>query len=220
MDFLRYKAVASLLVVLFVGCYLYQWGKPLTVEQIAVRGLPSVVRIESFKDKVHYSLMAGFVASKYGHIVTCAHGINSGFADVYLPGRKDLYKAVVVVYCKTLDVAILQAPNLPEQTPWLEIDKSLMYTLGSVAVAIGHPEGLSWSVSSGVVSNELFGKLRSVQITAAINPGNSGGPVINSKGKVIGIADSRLMRAEGIGFIVPGVTLATLLRGVLNEDSM
>ncbi|HEX7008034.1 MAG TPA: trypsin-like peptidase domain-containing protein, partial [Alphaproteobacteria bacterium] len=72
--------------------------------------------------------------------------------------------------------------------------------------AIGTPEGLSWSVSKGIVSalRDLRG-LRLVQTDAAINHGNSGGPLIElGSGKVIGVnaLSFRKDLAEGLNFAV------------------
>ena len=87
---------------------------------------------------------------------------------------------------------------------------------GTLVLAVGHPGGLEYSVSLGILSAvgrpgegvaEYF-----LQSDAAINGGNSGGPLINLKGEVVGIATSKLVRVagqqmDGISFALAG-TLA------------
>jgi S1-C subfamily serine protease len=76
-------------------------------------------------------------------------------------------------------------------------------------VAVGSPFGLSYSVTSGVVSAKGRGGLGMnavedyLQTDASINPGNSGGPLVNLNGEVLGINTMIVGRGSGIGFAVP-----------------
>jgi S1-C subfamily serine protease len=83
---------------------------------------------------------------------------------------------------------------------------------GQAAIAIGNPFGLDRTVTSGVVSavnREIpgLGMDGLIQTDAAINPGNSGGPLLDSRGRVIGINTAVLRPpgevAVGLGFAVP-----------------
>lgn len=81
---------------------------------------------------------------------------------------------------------------------------------GEPIFVIGHPEGLNYSLSTGVVSG-LRGT--DLQISAAISPGNSGGPVYDVHGNLIGIVSSKFdqardANAENLGF----ATSADVLR--------
>ena len=85
--------------------------------------------------------------------------------------------------------------------------------VGSIAVAIGSPFGLTGSVTAGVVSavdrpieNERNVSVNMIQTDAPINPGNSGGALANRNGEVIGInAEIYSQKGEnnGIGFAIP-----------------
>jgi S1-C subfamily serine protease len=81
-------------------------------------------------------------------------------------------------------------------------------------IAIGNPFGFQSTVSTGVIS-ALGRGLRSrdgrlieniIQHTAPLNPGNSGGPLVDSRGRVVGINTAIIAVAQGIGFAIPANT--------------
>ena len=73
---------------------------------------------------------------------------------------------------------------------------------GADIFVIGHPEGLRYTLSTGIISG-----LRddAVQISAAVSPGNSGGPVYDNRGNLVGIVSSKFdhnrdANAENLSF--------------------
>ncbi len=85
---------------------------------------------------------------------------------------------------------------------------------GELVIAIGSPLGFDASVSTGVVSSSAR-SLRSregrlidnvIQHTVPLNPGNSGGPLVDSRGRVVGINTAIIAGAQGIGFAVSAAT--------------
>ena len=94
----------------------------------------------------------------------------------------------------TADVAPLQLSDVPIRT-------------GQSVEAIGHPRGLSYSLTRGVVSairKRPMPGLRTVvliQTDAAITPGNSGGPLLDGD-RVVGINTMRFRESQGISFAV------------------
>ena len=73
---------------------------------------------------------------------------------------------------------------------------------GDITIAIGHPYGLNYTATEGIVSraSRLQGDLEYIQIDAAINPGNSGGPLLNSSGEVTGVNTFIIQNANNLGF--------------------
>lgn len=77
--------------------------------------------------------------------------------------------------------------------------------MGDVVVAIGHPFGLKFSATQGIVSGResLQHNLPYIQHDAALNPGNSGGPLISDSGEVIGRTPLLYREGESMGYSLP-----------------
>ena len=56
-----------------------------------------------------------------------------------------------------------------------------------------------------------------IQSDVALNPGNSGGPLVDSRGRVIGINTAIILGAQGISFSVP-IDTATWVVGELHDE--
>jgi putative serine protease PepD len=81
--------------------------------------------------------------------------------------------------------------------------------IGDTVLVVGSPLGLSGTVANGIVSAFRNGL---IQFSAPISPGDSGGPVVNRKGQVIGVAESKLVGSgvEGLSFAIPITTVCTV----------
>ncbi|MFQ5505382.1 MAG: S1C family serine protease [Planctomycetota bacterium] len=87
-------------------------------------------------------------------------------------------------------------------------------SVGAEVYVIGHPLGLGWTVTRGIVSSHRHPQGHPmIQTDAAISPGNSGGPLIDSEGHVIGIVTSKLSGGgvENVAFARPTAALLSFL---------
>lgn len=146
----------------------------------------------------------GFYVKEFDIIVTNAHVVGDN-AEVTIAG-KIFEKALSRVWYtdRKHDLAFLEAPpnnSLPE----VRLGKYEEMKDGDAIVAIGHPYGLNYTATQGVISkvDRIREGLKFIQIDAAINPGNSGGPLVNNKGEVIGVNSFIIRGGDNLGFALP-----------------
>jgi S1-C subfamily serine protease len=158
---------------------------------------------------------AGFVIDGDGHVLTNSHVVQRATRIEVGFGAGKTADAKLVGQDAGNDVALLKVDAGNRNLNPLELGDSSKAEVGDSVVAIGNPFGLDRTVTTGIVS-ALQRQIRApngftirdvIQTDAAINPGNSGGPLIDARGKVIGI-NSQIATAGGggsigIGFAVP-----------------
>ncbi len=92
----------------------------------------------------------------------------------------------------------------------------------------GNPLGFQSTVSTGVIS-ALGRTLRNqegrlienvIQHTAPLNPGNSGGPLLDSRGRVIGVNTAIIAMAQGIGFSIPASTAKWVVSQLISQGKV
>lgn len=157
---------------------------------------------------------SGFLWDDKGHVVTNYHVIEgSDFVQVKMTDGSEL-EAEVLGAAPEFDLAVLKVDAPADQLKPLATGRSDNLEVGQKVYAIGNPFGLDQTLTTGIVSGlgrEIDSKggdaIRGViQTDAAINPGNSGGPLLDSRGRLIGVNTAILSRSggsAGVGFAVP-----------------
>ena len=174
--------------------------------------------IESYKDiivQIHTpgGSGSGFIVKEKGLIVTNRHVI-AGNEQVVVRGEKFKKTLASVIYTDPLnDIAFLRVPDGYEESGQIAISNESV-NAGEQIIAIGHPLGLRFTATQGIVSKSerKFNNVDYIQVDAAINPGNSGGPLINTRGEVVGVNTFIFRDGESLGFALPSVKLNEILR--------
>ncbi len=156
----------------------------------------------------------GFVWDDQGHIVTNYHVIWGADQARVVMHDQTGYLATWVGGSRRHDLAVLRIEAPQDTLESVALGDSDRLRVGQNVYAIGNPFGLSATLTTGIISalnrqiEGLNGDLIEdvIQIDAAINPGNSGGPLLDSRGRVIGVNSQILSpsgTSAGLGFAVP-----------------
>jgi serine protease Do len=151
-----------------------------------------------------YSMGTGFYLKDKNLIVTNEHVVRDN-REVVINGEGFEKQMTKVIFLDIYhDLAFLQAPSIIE-APSVEFFKGKEIERGEVVIAAGHPFGLKYSTTQGIVSNieEEKNDLIYIQHDAALNPGNSGGPLINKSGEIVGINTFVIQNGNNVGFSLP-----------------
>jgi len=180
-------------------------------EALYSRSKSSVVTILTFDSKkAALGQGSGFVVAK-NRVVTNYHVLaGSASASIIFNDGAVVTTDKVVAASEPKDIVVVEAET-GGRVP-LSLGDELQLKVGQSVYAIGAPQGLSASLSSGLVSafRQDEGQFL-IQITASISPGSSGGPLFDSQGLVVGLTTSRL-KDGSFGFAVGAGDLQRLLR--------
>ena len=130
-----------------------------------------------------------------GHIVTNAHVVNGAKTIRVRPFNRQWYDAELIGEDASTDVAVLKI-DAEEELPILVFADSDEVRVGQLAIAIGNPFSLEYTITTGIVSgvgralplrDDIIRYQDFIQTDAWINKGNSGGPLLNIYGEVIGL---------------------------------
>ncbi|MGH2451061.1 MAG: S1C family serine protease [Candidatus Limnocylindria bacterium] len=167
---------------------------------------------------------SGFLIAPDGYALTNAHVVERvGRLRATLHDGTTLPGAIVGADPST-DLAVVRI-DAPSSLPVAELGDSESLRVGQLVIAIGAPLGFQSTVTTGVVSalgrslDARDGRLveNVIQTDAALNPGNSGGPLVDTRGRVVGVNTAIIPSAQGICFAIPSAT-ARMVAGALIRD--
>lgn len=183
--------------------------------EIARAQSQAVVIIEALDERGNVAGQgSGFIVTPGGAVITNLHVVRGASAlRVKLPNG-DVYKtADLVDVDDQKDIAILKLKGFKLPTVTLgDADKT---EVGDAIIVISSPEGLTNSLSTGVIGGvRRLDTHRVFQITAPISQGSSGGALFDANGEVIGIVTYVLKSGQNINFAVP----INYARGMIGEQ--
>jgi S1-C subfamily serine protease len=155
---------------------------------------------------------SGVIIAPDGYVLTNDHVVHDLKQLVVSLTNGASHAAALVGTDPATDLAVIRADSA--NLPFATLGESAALRVGQLVIAIGNPFGFQSTVSTGVVS-ALGRALRSregrlieniIQHTAPLNPGNSGGPLVDSRGRIVGLNTAIIMGAQGIGFSIPSDT--------------
>ncbi|MFL5848657.1 MAG: S1C family serine protease [Solirubrobacteraceae bacterium] len=170
---------------------------------------------------------SGVLLDGDGHIVTNEHVVEGAQAvRVRLGDHGSPVDAQLVGADPSTDVALLKIDSgaVGSAKP-LALGDSSQLQIGQSAIAIGSPFGLEGTLTTGIVS-ALHRQIQSpsgqtidgaIQTDAAINPGNSGGPLLDTRGRVVGLnaqIASESGTSSGVGFAIPVDTVKKVVAAI------
>ena len=172
---------------------------------------------------------AGTIWHEEGLIVTNAHVVKQKAPSVGLPGAEGWPRgganlpARVVAHDRNLDIAVLvvDAHGLPT----IQLGESTGLRAGELVLALGHPWGVPGAATAGVVigvgeewrgvNGDRAGR-EWIAASLRVRPGHSGGPLIDSKGRLVGI--NTIMAGPGVGVAVPVHVVKRFLQEALGRQ--
>lgn len=161
---------------------------------------------------------SGSVLDQQGHILTNYHVIEGAQETRVTLFNGETYDAGLVGYDNVNDIAVLKINAPQEFLVPMSIGNSSKLRVGQYVYALGNPFGLERTLTTGIISS-LNRSLPSrsgrtmksiIQVDAALNRGNSGGPLLDSKGRLIGMNTaiaSATGENTGVGFSIPVDTI-------------
>ncbi|MFM8250121.1 MAG: S1C family serine protease [Planctomycetota bacterium] len=165
---------------------------------------------------------SGSILDQQGHVLTNYHVVEGAQEIRVTLYDGESYEATLVGHDAMSDLAVLRI-NVPAERLFpVTIGDSSRLRVGQRVIAIGNPFGLERTMTLGIVSslNRTLPSRRGrtlksiIQIDAALNRGNSGGPLLDSRGRLIGVNTaiaSSTGENTGVGFAIPVSTVSRVV---------
>lgn len=223
-----------------IASVLQKLGKTLILERtrgakdIAVyrNAAPAVVFVlASEENSEEFSTGSGAIIDRRGHVLTNWHVVENHPRVVVVFKPKDstdlkkemAFRATVVKVDQIADLALLKINNPRKGFASLRLGDISNLQVGQDVHAIGHPEGEVWTYTKGIISqiranykwftdDNIAHRATVIQTQTPINPGSSGGPLLDDKGRLIGINSFGSVKGEGLNYAVAVDVVKTFLK--------
>ncbi len=169
---------------------------------------------------------SGVIFTPDGYILTNAHVVRDSVSRRVAMTDGTVAQADIIGVDLPSDLAVIRFEG--QHAPHAEFGDSSALRVGQLVIAIGNALGFSSTVSAGVVSalgrtmRSQAGRLMEniIQSDVALNPGNSGGPLVDSRGRVVGINTAMILGAQGLSFSVPSNTARWVVAQLMTRGSV
>jgi len=222
-----YSLICFFIIFLYVPSNISATENKNTFESVIERVKQSVVllsmnpNVDPETDPSKSGLCTGVVVDDIGHVLTNFHCVyNSNYIRLYYYDIDDweIYEVNVIGLDPLADLALLKVIGKEKPIPHLEFADIENTKVGMDVFALGHPMGMTWTVTKGIVSsNERYARhpfIKALQTDASINKGNSGGPLMNMRGEIVGI------NALIVSKISENAGIALAIRGDIAKNSL
>lgn len=221
----KHQTRFAILVLLLVGLGLRS-AIAASIPEIVAAAKPAIVKIIAFDTQGHaikggtgfFISADGLVATNY-HVIGGAkqiacQGLDGANYNVeYISLVDEPSGSTYPADYPAADLAILKVTA--QNHFYLPLGSSTDAREGQRVLVIGNPEGLSGTVSDGLIAafrnrdpmNPVTGRTL-IQITAPLSPGSSGSPVLDENGRVLGVAVMILKEGQNLNFAIPVERLA------------
>lgn len=174
---------------------------------------------------------SGSVLDKNGHILTNYHVVEGANEIKVTLFDGETYPAQLIGHDAPNDIAVLKIAAPVDSLIPVEFGDSSRLKVGQLIFAIGNPFGLERTMTTGIISS-LNRSLPSksgrtmksiIQIDAALNRGNSGGPLLDSRGRLIGMNTaiaSTTGENTGVGFAIPSDTIGRVVTQLITSGKV
>ena len=202
----------------------------------SIRGVVNITSLSAFRTRFGGVVPgggtgSGFIIDQEGTVVTNHHVVQGGQRLVVTLHDGSHYRASVVGTDPELDLAVLRFDPQGRSLTALPKGNSAHLQVGQNVYALGNPFGLEGTLTSGVVSAlnrpvripSGFIMRDLIQTDAAINPGNSGGPLLDSRGRVVGVNTMMISPSHGsvgIGMSVPVNAVDRIVAQILDHGEV
>lgn len=213
------RLLISVISLLVMQNFAYAASRDLSAEQLFRKFKPAVVKITIRQQQIPIGTGTGFFVGTSGLLATNYHVMKNvlrpgSFSAEFELADGRVLKDFKVSNCRDsrgIDLCLLQLSVRPKASFNVQAYEP---SPGETVYAIGHPQGLDFSITNGIISAVRFGptRIKELQITAAISQGNSGGPIFNARGILVGIVSKFYKEGQNLNFGIHTAELKTFLK--------